>query len=120
MKAIVSSGLVPIEITAPYRGYIPGSVVGFSPDAANRVVEAGAGKLVEVPDAATVDVTPPRPELAPAEILPQPLAAIPEDWQTSHELQRVKIAQQIAGEPVLRGKDANKIIRAEIARRKGA
>jgi hypothetical protein len=49
-------------------------------------------------------------------ILPHERPAIPDDWDNRHTLQRVKLAEQIAGRPVRR-EEADKIIKDELARR---
>lgn len=113
MKAYVHDGLVRAVIKQPFRGYREGDTVRLSPVEAQRyadhIEEAKAPKGLK---AETVK----EPEPEPVKILPNPVPAVPEDWEDQHVLQRRKLAEQIIKRPV-RTDEADAIIKAELARR---
>jgi hypothetical protein len=117
MKAFKHNGLVPVVVKKSFRAYREGETVRLSPSEAQlyigsgNVEEAKLPKGVEalsVPDAVSAMVS--------DKILPNPLPAIPDRWEEQHQLQRMKLAEQLVGRPV-KGDEADTIIKRELERR---
>lgn len=117
MKALKSTGLVPVTVREGFRNYQAGDMVRFSPADAQKFLEAGLVAEASLPKGTgTIAVALPPPAMVSDKILPQELPAIPDDWEARHRLQRIKLAEQITGHPV-KPEEADKVIMAELARR---
>jgi hypothetical protein len=114
MKVMKSSGLGVVEFTEDASPYRLGDRVRMSPVDAERF--RGMFKEVKVEGVEMTTAPKSEPELMSSRILPHERPAIPDDWDNRHTLQRVKLAEQIAGRPVRR-EEADKIIKDELARR---
>lgn len=115
MKATKFDGLVRCTVKQSFRGYREGDTVRLSPTEAQLFAASGYVEESKLPKGvATVDVKQPEPE--PVKVLPNPVPAVPEDWQEQHGLQRIKLAEQIAKRKV-RLDEADSIIKAELERR---
>lgn len=114
MKVSKSSGLGVVEFTQDASPYRLGDRVRMSPADAQKF--AGMFKDVKLEGVETVTASKTEPDLISPRILPHERPAIPDDWDNRHDLQRMKIAEQIAGRPVKR-EEADKIIKDELARR---
>ena len=117
MKALKHNGLVRVTITKPFRDYLVGNTVYFAPAEAQKWINAGHAEEAKLPKGVeSVTVPSPEPDLISGKILPNPIPAIPEDWTERHQLQQMKIAEQITGRPVGRD-EVEPIIKAELERR---
>jgi hypothetical protein len=115
MKATKFDGLVRCTVKKSFKAYREGDTVRLSPREAQMYVAGGYVEEAKLPKGiAAEEVKSPEPK--PVPILPNPAPAVPEDWQELHELQRVKLAQQIAKREVSRG-EVDGIIKAELERR---
>lgn len=118
MKALKHNGLVLATVAQPFRNYRVGETVRLNPQDAQRYMDSGVVTETKLrKEIQTVAVPAPQPALTSDKILDRPLPAIPEDWEQRHQLQRVKLAEQIAGRPVTKVVEADGIIRDELKRR---
>jgi len=118
MKALKHNGLVLVTVAQPFHNYRQGETVRLNPQDAQRYMESGFVAEAKLPKGAqTVTVQAPQPALASDKILDRPMVAIPEDWEQLHNLQRLKLAEQVAGRPVTKVAEADGIIRDELKRR---
>jgi hypothetical protein len=116
MKAMKHNGLVQVEVKKAFKGYREGQIVRLSP--ADAFLYEGTGHVAEAKPKGVAAETVPQPDdgLVSDKILPNPVPAIPDDWEKQHVLPQMKLAEQIAGRPI-KGGEAAEIIRAEIERR---
>lgn len=121
MKVVKKTGLVPVCSNAN------GSVFGVDPKTAAEWVKTGQATLADIPEGIeTIEVN---IEVLPAPTVEEPPVAvdIPDDWESLHHLQRVKLAKQLLGVETLTlmGEEkpsdhADRVIREELQRRAAA
>lgn len=123
MKAVASTGLVPVQVGE--------RVFGVPPAIAAKGIDSGEFVLVEIPDGIeTIDVAgvkPPEKQVEPVEVSLDGLVAIPENWRSVHGGKRAMIAKAILGlepkeslptpEGVEISQFAIEVIEREVARR---
>lgn len=120
-------GLVPMRVVNGFTPHAAGEIAGFPPATAEALYLAGdavvvdeKGKEVEVKASGTAakalsgvttkDVPQPHGEDASVEI--------PENWESLHHLQQVKLAKAISGrDDIAKKEDALAVIRTEVERR---
>lgn len=120
MKMVKKTGLVPVKDAGT------GSVYGVKPAKAREMIAAKSATLVDIPEGIETvdlgDVSEPKSADKPAEVSgPE----IPEDWESMHHLQRVKLALAIHGDFTVHDGEkksdaADRIIREEVQRRAAA
>ena len=115
MKATKFDGLVRCTVKKTFKGYREGDTVRLSPAEAQLFVSSGYVEEVKLPKGVAAEEVK-AAELEPVKILPNPMPAVPEDWQELHGLQRRKLASQIAKREA-RLDEADGIIKAELERR---
>ncbi|AMX93630.1 MULTISPECIES: hypothetical protein [Mesorhizobium] len=116
MKVVKKTGLVPVHSTKT------GRIFGVTPDTARKMLREKAAELVNVPEGIeTFEVADSVEPKQPAEIKEVTAAPIPDDWESMHHLQKVKLAKTLpGGEDVKTLAAAVEVIGAEIQRRAAA
>ena len=99
LRALASSGTVPVSVLEPFGNYLAGDVVRFSPSDASRWMDAGLVEPAKVKAATVAAELPENPSLLSPRILPRPLPIIPEDWQDMHILVAAQAGRHISGGP---------------------
>ena len=116
MKVVKKTGLVPVYSLQT------GDIFGVSPDKARAMVEAKQAQFVDPPEGVefyeTADkVKPPKVESV-AEVYD---VEIPENWEKSHHLQKIKLAKTLTGDDSVKTlKVAEEVIASEVQRRAAA
>lgn len=117
MRAMKHNGLVQVEVRRPFRLYHEGQQIRLSPSEAKLYEGDGYVAEVKLPKGVGAEAVPdPDEGLVSDKILPNPVPAIPEGWESEHLLQRRKLAEQIAGGSV-KAEEVDTIIRRELERR---
>ncbi|TJW14452.1 MAG: hypothetical protein E5W82_10780 [Mesorhizobium sp.] len=116
MKVVKKTGLVPVH------SFKSGTIFGVVPDTARKMLREKVAELVDVPEGIeTFEVADSVEPKQPAEIKDVPAVAIPEDWETMHHLQKIKLAKMLTGDDSVKTLEAAKeVIGAEIQRRAAA
>jgi hypothetical protein len=114
-KLANKQGLVPMLITQPFAPYGVDAIAGFPPEVAARLF----GRKAAIPvgaDGQPIYIAADTPEEEPAPA--SPVVAIPDDWESLHHLQRIRLAKELTGiEQPFTAAAADEVIRAEIQRR---
>lgn len=110
-------GLVRMRVIDPYAPYLEGAVAGFAPEEAAKLY----GLKAAVPcDENGSPIPFETGEIENGvEIIDAPFTVeIPDNWESLHALQRVRLAREIKpSEGSMKAAEADEIIRAEIERR---
>ena len=116
MKVVKKTGLVPVYSLRT------GDIFGVSPDKAREMVKAKLATFADVPEGVeTYEVADAKKPATKVETKEEPAVAIPEDWETQHHLQKIKLAKTLpGGEGVKTLKEAVEVIGLEIQRRAAA
>ena len=108
-------GLVVMRVTDSFAPYFEGDLAGFPPEEAARLFKLKAAEPVDEKGQVidlSGDVIEVRREPARSSAV-----AIPENWESLHHLQRLRIAKELTGQQPATVEEADSVIRAELQRR---
>ncbi|TIX28918.1 hypothetical protein [Mesorhizobium sp.] len=116
MKVVKKTGLVPVYSLQT------GTIFGVVPDAARKMLTEKTAELVDAPEGIeTFEVADSIEPKKPAAIKEVPAMDIPDNWESMHHLQKIKLAKTLTGDDSVKTLAAAvEVIGAEIQRRAAA
>lgn len=116
MKVVKKTGLVPVYSLQT------GGIFGVSPDKAREMVAAKLATFADIPEGIeTYEVADAKKPAEKAETKAEPAVEIPENWETMHHLQKIKLAKTLTGDDSVKTlKEALEVIASEVQRRAAA